>query len=128
WRPGQVAFHDDLAQLGLAVGLLGALTLIASTAILFRPLMGPRRFPDAATRATAAELVRLHGSDTLAYFKLRRDKHYLFSADGSAFVGYRIEKGVLLVSGDPVGADSALPGLLRTLGQFAEERDLRIAA
>ena len=42
--------------------------------------------------------------DTLAFFKLRRDTHYLFAADRRAFLGYRIEGGVLLVSGDPVGA------------------------
>ena len=128
WRPAQITFHDELSRLGLAVGLLGVLTVVGCASMLFRPLMGPRRFPDAAARRTAAELVRLHGSDTLAYFKLRRDKHYLFSPDGTAFVGYRIENGVLLVSGDPVGPDSALPGLLRSLGEFAEKRGLSIAA
>src|SRR5439155_2161931 len=93
-----------------------------------RPPTGPRLLPDAATRATAVDLVRRHGSDTLAYFKLRRDKHYFFSPDRSAFVGSRIENGVLLVSGDPVGPDAALPGLLRELSNFAERRALKIAA
>src|SRR5207244_11113811 len=55
-------------------------------------------------------------------------KHYFFSADRSAFVGYRIENGVLLVSGDPVGPAAALPALLRELSDFAERRALKIAA
>src|SRR5207244_8778120 len=55
-------------------------------------------------------------------------KHYFFSADRSAFVGYRIENGVLLVSGDPVGPDAALPALLRELSDYAERRALQIAA
>jgi lysyl-tRNA synthetase class 2 len=76
----------------------------------------------------AVDLVRRHGSDTLAYFKLRRDKHYLFSPDRSAFVGYRIENGVLLISGDPVGADAAMPALMRELSDFAERRALTVAA
>ncbi len=79
-------------------------------------------------RTAARELVRRHGADTLAYFKLRRDQHYLFSADGLAFLGYRVEAGVLLVSGDPVGPEPAIAGLLRELSRFAETRGLRIAA
>jgi lysyl-tRNA synthetase class 2 len=128
WQRAPITFHDDLAQLGLAVGILGVLALFAYASVLFRPLSGPRLLPDAATRATAVDLVRRHGSDTLAYFKLRRDKHYLFSPDRSAFVGYRIENGVLLVSGDPVGPDAALPSLLREVSDFAERRALKIAA
>ena len=63
--------------------------------------------PDLAARA--AELVRAHGSDTLSFFKLRADKHYFFDRDRRAFVGYRIENGVLLLSGDPVGPEAAFP-------------------
>ena len=72
-------------------------------------------------RRAARDLVRRHGTDTLAYFKLRRDEHYLFSADGRAFLGYRVEAGVLLVSGDPVGAEDAIPVLRRSdLGPIGE--------
>ncbi|TML93868.1 MAG: DUF2156 domain-containing protein [Actinobacteria bacterium] len=128
WQQAPITFRDELGQIGLTVGILGVLALFACASVLFRPLTGPRLLPDAATRATAVDLVRRHGSDTLAYFKLRRDKHYFFSPDRSAFVGYRIENGVLLVSGDPVGPDAALPGLLRELSDFAERRALKIAA
>jgi len=128
WQHAPIAFHDELGQLGLTVGILGVMALFACASILFRPLRGPRRLPDAATRAVAVDLVRRHGSDTLAYFKLRRDKHYLFSPDRSAFVGYRIENGVLLISGDPVGREAALPALMRELSDFAERRALTIAA
>jgi lysyl-tRNA synthetase, class II len=128
WQHAPIAFRDELGQLGLTVGILGVMALFACASILFRPLGGPRLLPDPATRALAVALVRKHGSDTLAYFKLRRDKHYLFSPDRSAFVGYRIENGVLLLSGDPVGPDSALPALMRELSDFAERRALTIAA
>src|SRR5262249_13160134 len=62
-----------------------------------------------------------------AFFKLRRDTHRLFSEDGRAFLAYRIDAGVLLISGDPVGPPSALPDLLRRTCAFAEERGLRLA-
>jgi lysyl-tRNA synthetase class 2 len=128
WRPAPLTFHDELGQLGLALGVLSGATLLACAWLAFRPLAGPRHLPDAATRAAAARLIRVHGSDTLAYFKLRRDKHYLFSSSGQAFLGYRIANGVLLVSGDPVGPPEAIPPLLRELSDFAERRGLTIAA
>ncbi len=128
WQHGPLAFHDEFAQLRLALGVLSGATLLACASLAFRPLRGPRTFPDAIARASAARLVRAHGSDTLAYFKLRRDKHYLFAHDRRAFLGYRIVNGVLLVSGDPVGPPEAIPALLRELGDFAERRGLAVAA
>ena len=128
WQPGPLTFHDELGRLDLAIGLLGLLTLASCAYLLFRPLAAPRALPDREVRRAAGTLVRSHGTDTLAYFKLRRDKHYLFSEDGRAFLGYRVESGVLLVSGDPVGPADALPALLAQLSGFAERRGLRIAA
>ncbi len=127
WQPGPLRFRHELGWVDQAVGAVGVLTLLWSGYLLFRPLAGPRGLPGAETRRAASELVRRHGADTLAYFKLRRDQHYLFAPDGRAFLGYRIESGVLLVSGDPIGPTDAVPGLLRELGRFAEARGLRIA-
>jgi lysyl-tRNA synthetase, class II len=128
WWQGPIRFHDELGHLDVAVGLLGIGTLATAAFLVFRPLAAPRDLPDPQARALARELVREHGHDTLAYFKLRADKHYLFSDDARAFLGYRIESGVLIVSGDPVGSEDALPELLASLATFAERRGLRIAA
>jgi lysyl-tRNA synthetase class 2 len=128
WQQGPLSFHDELGRLDLAIGLLGLSTLAVCAYLLFRPLAGPRAFPGRELRRAARDLVRRHGTDTLAYFKLRHDKHYLFSDDRRAFLGYRIESGTLLVSGDPVGPAQALPALLSELGRFAECRGLRIGA
>jgi lysyl-tRNA synthetase class 2 len=128
WQAGPLHFHDELGHLGLAVGLLGIATLAAVAYLVFRPLAAPRDLPDPKARALARELVRAHGRDTLAYFKLRADKHYLFSDDQRAFLGYRIESGVFIVSGEPVGPAEALPDLLTKLARFVERRGLRLAA
>jgi lysyl-tRNA synthetase class 2 len=128
FQPGPLAFRDELDLLDEAVGAAGLLTLAWCAYLLFRPLAVPRAYPTAEARHVARELVRRHGVDTLAYFKLRRDQHYLFSADRRAFLGYRVETGVLVVSGDPVGPDDALPGLLLELSAFAEARGLKLAA
>jgi lysyl-tRNA synthetase class 2 len=128
FRPGPVVFNDELGHLPLAIGLVGALTLLACGYLLFRPLAAPRDLPDAEMRRAATGLVRAHGRDTLAYFKLRRDEHYLFDPQRRAFLGYRIENRVLLVSGDPVGPEDAVRPLLHQLGAFAEHHGLAIAA
>jgi lysyl-tRNA synthetase class 2 len=96
--------------------------------VLFRPLGPPRALPDRDARVEAAGLVREHGRDTLAFFKLRGDAHYHFAADRTAFVGYRVANRVLLIAGDPVGDPTALPGLVGDTCAFAEARGLRVAA
>ncbi|HEY2939088.1 MAG TPA: phosphatidylglycerol lysyltransferase domain-containing protein [Gaiellaceae bacterium] len=128
WQPGPLVYHDELGRLAQAVGAVGVLTLLWSAYLLFRPLAAPRALPNREVRRAAGELVRRHGADTLAYFKLRRDEHYLFGPDRLAFLGYRVESRVLLVSGDPVGPDDAIPDLLRELSLFAQTRGLHIAA
>ena len=121
-----IRFHHHLTWIPLGVGVLSVLSLLAIAYVVFRPLAAPRSLPDPDLRRAAAGLVRRHGSDTLSFFKLRRDAHYLFSADKRAFVGYRIENGVLLVSGDPVGPDDALPDLAREICTFVEAHGLEL--
>ena len=103
-------------------------TLLAIAYVVFRPLAAPRALPGPGARAKAAQLVRAHGTDTLSFFKLRGDKHYFFGQDRRAFVGYRIENGVLLLSGDPVGPADTFPALLRQLKGFCEVRGLKLGA
>src|SRR4051812_9368395 len=128
WQRAPFAFHDELARMPLAVALTGLVALLISAYLLFRPLAAPRDLPDPELRRAAADLVREHGADTLSFFKLRGDKQCLFNPEQTAFVGYRIESGVLMVSGDPVGDADGVQGVLRSLVRYAEERALRVAA
>ena len=128
WRPAPFAFGDELARTGLAVELTGLFVLLACAYLLFRPLAAPRDLPDPELRHAAAELVRAHGADTLAFFKLRADKQYLFNAERTAFLGYRIQSGVLVISGEPVGEREGVESLIPIVVGFAEQRGLRLAA
>ena len=134
WQSGPLhfhnhsAFHYHFAWIPLSVHLVELGTLLSIAYVIFRPIAAPRGLPDPAARGWAAELVRAHGSDTLSFFKLRADKQYLFSGDGRAFVGYRIENGVLLLSGDPVGPEDAIGPLLAQLRGFADARGLKLGA
>ena len=128
WSNGPLAIAEDVRWLPLGIGALGLSAFLASTAVLFRPLSVPRRSADAAARSAAFRLVRAHGSDTLAFFKLRRDNRLFFSSDTSAFLAYKISGRILLISGDPVGHTRSLPGLLAELCEFAECRGLALGA
>ncbi len=135
WRNGPIHFHHHgylfhhrLIWVPLGVHMVELGTLLVMAYVIFRPLAGPTALPGPASRRRAAELVRSYGSDTLSFFKLRTDEHYLFSDDRRAFVGYRIENGVLLLSGDPVGPADALPELLSELRAFAHVRGLKLGA
>ena len=129
WQQPPFAFHgDELAQTGLAVQLTGLLALLVGAYRVFRPIAAPRDLPDHNLRRVATGLVREHGADTLSFFKLRTDKHYLFDDARTAFVGYRIENGVLVISGDPVGEASGVAELLPQVVGFAERHALKLAA
>ncbi|HEX4520030.1 MAG TPA: phosphatidylglycerol lysyltransferase domain-containing protein [Gaiellaceae bacterium] len=128
WQAGPFGFHDELARTGLAVELISILAVLTAAYVLFRPLAAPRDLPDLELRRAAADIVHEHGNDTLSFFKLRADKHYLFDPSRRAFVGYRAESGVLMISGDPVGEPAAVSALMRSIVEFSEARSLRIAA
>jgi lysyl-tRNA synthetase, class II len=90
-------------------GLFGALALIAATIVLFQS----QRADNALTgedESAIRGLVELYGmNDSLAYFATRRDKSVVFAHSGRAAVTYRVEVGVCLASGDPVGEPRAWP-------------------
>ena len=134
FRPGpirfepHVALHHHFAWIPLSVHMIELLTLLSIAYVVFRPLAAPRSPPGPSARAAADRLLRAHGSDSLSFFKLRGDKQYLFSQDRRAFVGYGIENGVLLLSGDPVGPGDALARLVGELHAFATARGLKLGA
>ena len=123
-----VALHHSFAWIPVSVHMIEAGTLVAIAYVIFRPIAAPRSLPGPAARAAADRLVRAHGSDSLSFFKLRADKQYFFSEDRTAFVGYRIENGVMLLSGDPVGPSETIKPLLGELRACADSRGLKLGA
>lgn len=96
-----MAGHFGFApEIGWSTSLLVVVLVVAVTGLRAAPAPAASDEPD---RARVRWLVHRPGADTLAPFALRADKTYLFSADGSAAVGYRVLLGVAVVGGDPVG-------------------------
>ncbi|WP_328552124.1 MULTISPECIES: bifunctional lysylphosphatidylglycerol synthetase/lysine--tRNA ligase LysX [unclassified Streptomyces] len=91
------------------LGLFGALALLNAAATLFRSQrLVAALHGDEETRIRAL-LQAYGGEDSLGYFATRRDKAVVFSPSGKAAVTYRVEAGVCLASGDPVGDREAWP-------------------
>jgi lysyl-tRNA synthetase, class II len=126
WRAGTIGYYDEAGAIPPLVKGLGLVILLVAAYVVFRRPAAPRRPPSPELRRAAGALVRAHGSDTLAFFKLRRDTHYLFDADRRAFFAYRVEAGTMVISGDPVGPDDALPGLVRDGCALAERCGLKV--
>lgn len=89
------------------LGLFGAIALLSAAATLFRSQrMEAALHGDEEPRIRA--LLGAYGSqDSLGYFATRRDKAVVFSPNGKGAVTYRVEAGVALASGDPVGDRAA---------------------
>ncbi|AQT75552.1 MULTISPECIES: bifunctional lysylphosphatidylglycerol synthetase/lysine--tRNA ligase LysX [Streptomyces] len=89
------------------LGLFGAVALLNAAATLFRSQrLTAALHGDEEPRIRA--LLGAYGrSDSLGYFATRRDKAVVFAPNGRAGVTYRVEAGVCLASGDPVGDPAA---------------------
>ena len=97
WGTGPVLLREGFGWLPFGLGLMSLVGLLGGASVLFRRRTTMHGLAEPQPRCAALEIVRAHGRDTLAFFKLRRDTHHFLSADRTAFLAYRVENGVLLV-------------------------------
>ncbi|MGO9250501.1 MAG: bifunctional lysylphosphatidylglycerol synthetase/lysine--tRNA ligase LysX [Mycobacterium sp.] len=90
-------------------GLFGALALIAATIVLFQSQRSENALTGEDESAIRGLLELFGKNDSLGYFATRRDKSVVFAHSGRAAITYRVEIGVCLASGDPVGDPRAWP-------------------
>ncbi len=126
WQTGTIGYYDEARAIPSLVRAAGLLILLGAAYVVFRRPAPARLLPGPELRRAAAALVRAHGDDTLAFFKLREDTHYLFDRGREAFLAYRVEAGTMLVSGDPVGPADALPGLVTEACALADRFGLKL--
>jgi lysyl-tRNA synthetase class 2 len=101
--------HHPHVLLNAVFGLFGALALMAAAIVLFQS----QRAENALTgedESAIRGLLEVYGkNDSLGYFATRRDKSVVFAPSGRAAITYRVEVGVCLASGDPLGDPRAWP-------------------
>ena len=115
--------YSERIEVALLI-LIGGLGIRAFW-LWFKPF--PVEPPEDDDRDRAAELVQEHGTDSLAYFALRRDKSYFFSPSGKSFLAYRLVGGTALVAGDPIGDDAERPDLVAEFVRVAHTKGWRVA-
>ncbi len=148
--PGDPATVLPLAQVGVALAVCTGLVVVdwfdtdayseridtalvlVTGALAFRALwlwLRPHRLEpcDGHDRDRAAELVQEHGTDSLSYFTLRRDKSYFFSPSGRSFLAYRVIRGTALIAGDPIGEPDELRELVAEFRRVAHTKGWRVA-
>jgi lysyl-tRNA synthetase class 2 len=119
------AAHMHLVS-GIDMGSAFLLVALVTIGTLLRSAPAPAPSDDVA-RSRVRGMVAAPGADTLAPFALRSDKTYLFSADGSAAVGYRVLLGVAVVGGDPVGDPAAFVDVVARFHALCERKGWRPA-
>ncbi len=106
----------------LVLGALGALVIIVAVYVLLRSQSGRNALAADDETALRALLARWGEEDSLGYFATRRDKSVVYAESGLAAVTYRVEVGVALASGDPVGSpeewDAAIVAFLARAEEF----------
>jgi len=120
--PGRTRLFDDFISPALTAVGVGLCTYALWLA--FRPVVLGRRGP-AGDFSRARDIVRRHGTDTLAYFALRDDKRWFFHGD--SVVAYAVIGGVCLVSPDPVGPAEERAKVWAEFHRFADGRGWPVA-
>jgi lysyl-tRNA synthetase class 2 len=93
-------------------GLVGALALIGAAIVLFQSQRADNALTGEDESAIRGLLELFGKNDSLGYFATRRDKSVVFATNGRAAITYRVEVGVCLASGDPVGDPRAWPAAI----------------
>lgn len=94
------------------MGLFGACALMAAAVVLFLSQRADNALTGEDESAIRGLLDRYGKNDSLGYFATRRDKSVVFAPNGRAAVTYRVEVGVCLASGDPVGDPRSWPAAI----------------
>ncbi|OFJ51560.1 bifunctional lysylphosphatidylglycerol synthetase/lysine--tRNA ligase LysX [Mycolicibacterium grossiae] len=94
------------------LGLFGALALMAAAIVLFQSQRADNALTGEDESAIRGLLEAYGKNDSLGYFATRRDKSVVFAPNGRAAVTYRVEVGVCLASGDPVGDPKSWPAAI----------------
>ncbi|KQU49460.1 lysine--tRNA ligase [Rhodococcus sp. Leaf278] len=104
-----------------ALGLFGALALLGAVVTLFRSQRSGNALTGRDESALRGLLDKWGADDSLGYFATRRDKGVIFATSGKAAVTYRVEVGVCLASGDPIGNPEAWPHAISEWLDLAEK-------
>ena len=100
------------------LGIMGALAVAAALWVLLRTQQAEYALTSTDEMALRALLDR-PDADSLGYFNTRRDRSVIFAPNGNAALGYRVENGLCLALGDPIGERDSWPQAVTAWQQYA---------
>ncbi|WP_425296811.1 bifunctional lysylphosphatidylglycerol synthetase/lysine--tRNA ligase LysX, partial [Nocardia cyriacigeorgica] len=103
------------------LGLFGAVALLSAFMVLLRSQRADNAMTGLDESALRGLLARSDVEDSLGYFATRRDKAVVFAPSGKAAITYRVELGVCLASGDPIGIKEAWPQAIDAWLRLADQ-------
>ncbi|NUP25342.1 MAG: bifunctional lysylphosphatidylglycerol synthetase/lysine--tRNA ligase LysX [Nocardia sp.] len=109
------------------VGLFGALAFAAAMLVLNRIRRAEYALTDADESALRGLLADSDNASSTDYLATRRDRELIFAPNGRAAIGYRVEYGVCLALGDPLGARDSWPQAVETWQRYAHGFGWRVA-
>lgn len=119
-RPGQLAGAAPFPTAFL-VGLFGALVFAATAIVLVRTQRAEHALTEADEIALRELLNSPDPTGSTDYLATRRDREIVFSPNGRAAIGYRVESGVCLAMGDPLGARDCWPQAVESWQRYAKQ-------
>lgn len=112
--PTPVHFAPDIRGdfFQVLTGSLGLITVAITVYLFLRPAKPQGRLGAKDAERIRCLLGRYGEADSLGYFALRDDKSVIWSPSGKSCICYRVQSGVMLASGDPLGDPEAWPGAI----------------
>jgi lysyl-tRNA synthetase, class II len=119
--PIPVYFVEDIRGdfFHVLTGALGLITVAVTAYLFLRPAKPQGRLGAKDAERIRCLLDRYGDADSLGYFALRDDKSVIWSPTGKSCIGYRVQSGVMLASGDPLGDPEAWPGAINAFLEMA---------
>ncbi len=104
--------HHPHVFVNALLGLFGALALMVAAIVLFQSQRAENALTGEDESAIRGMLEVWGKNDSLGYFATRRDKSVVFAPNGRSAITYRVEVGVCLASGDPLGDPRSWPAAI----------------
>lgn len=123
WISGPVKLESEFLQntIDITLGMFGIfIILIPLTAYLRRVSQVPTSTLN--EKIEIKHLIEKYGDiDSLAFFATRDDKSIVWNENRKAAIAYRVQNGVMIASGDPIGEPSLWPSAIDAFLEKAVE-------
>lgn len=132
-QSGLTTSRELVAHTKRGVLFVDSLAVISLTAVFYTGVsfFAPIRFRltgHSADLQAALDIAKKHSLTSEDFFKFwPRDKEYYFNENRSAFLAYRVVRGMALVVGDPAGPNKVIKGLLADFCEYCRLNDWTIS-